>query len=293
MQQAKIGIFGRHFDVGYDAAVEGLMRHLEAAGVQLWVYRPFLDVLRSRHIAVSGRVEVFDDYETVPPDLLLMMSIGGDGTFLHSVRMVRSSSIPIVGINAGRLGFLADVPVHDLLPVTDRLLAGDFVCEERALLQVSSDSPLFGDYNCALNEMTVQKSDTSLLTVQVWCDGDYLTTYWADGLIVSTPTGSSAYSLSVGGPIVSPVCRNFILSPIAAHNLNERPLILPDSVKLRLCPESRSGSVQITLDSRSVTCASGVELFVERAPYMIKVVKGGSFFASLRSKLMWGADKRN
>lgn len=293
MQHLKTGVFGRTFSDAHDGAIQQLLQQLAAGGAELWVYRPFLELMQSRGLTVASLGGVFSGPDDLPGDLSLMMSIGGDGTFLQCVRTLRASSVPVVGINAGRLGFLANVAMEDVQSVTDRLLAGKFDCEQRVLLQFSASEPIFGEDNCALNEMTVQKCDNSLLTVQVWCNDDFLTTYWADGLIVSTPTGSSAYSLSVGGPIVSPDCRNFILSPIAPHNLNERPLVLPDDVTLKICPQSRSGEVRVTLDSRTVQCPSGMTFEVKRAPYMVRVVKGGSFFASLRSKLMWGADKRN
>ena len=222
-----------------------------------------------------------------------MISIGGDGTFLHSVRIIRNTMIPIVGINAGRLGFLANVSMQETDRAIEQLLTGACTYEERVLLQLDSDLPIDDGYPCALNEITIQKNDNTLLSIHAWCNDEYLTTYWSDGLIISTPTGSTAYSLSVGGPIVSPECRNFILSPIAPHNLHERPLVLPDSVTLRFRPESRAGSVRISLDSRIVQCAADTGFTVRRADHVLRVIKGNSFFASLRSKLMWGIDKRN
>ena len=293
MPTLNTGVFCRSFASVHDGAIQQLLWQLADGGAGLWMYRPFLELMKARGMRIPGLAGVFSGPDDLPQGLSLMMSIGGDGTFLQCVRMLRASAVPVVGINAGRLGFLANVAMEDVKAVTDCLLTGRFECEQRALLQFSAPEPLFGADNCALNEMTVQKCDNALLTVQVWCNGDYLTTYWADGLIVSTPTGSSAYSLSVGGPIVAPGCRNFILSPIAPHNLNERPLVLPDDVTLKICPQSRAGKVRVTLDSCTVQCPSGMAFEVRRAPYMVRVVKGGSFFASLRSKLMWGADKRN
>ena len=167
------------------------------------------------------------------------MSIGGDGTFLDAITYIRGTGIPLVGFNSGRLGFLANISANDAPNTLDRLLQGDYSTEDRSVLQFASKQTLFPDFPHAFNECTIQKTGSSLITIHVTIDDEYLTSYWADGLIIATPTGSTAYSLSVGGPIVTPQSQNFIISPIAGHNLNVRPLVIPDTARLKLTVEGR------------------------------------------------------
>ncbi|MCD6366656.1 MAG: NAD kinase, partial [Bacteroidales bacterium] len=238
----------------------------------------------------------FSDFNDVPDDLDIMFSIGGDGTVLETVSIIRDKGIPIAGINSGRLGFLANISKTQLEKAVKTILNGNFTVENRALLQLKSNRDIFSDFNIALNEITVHKKDTSsMIAIDTIVNGELLTTYWADGLIVSTPTGSTAYSLSVGGPIVVPQSKNIIISPIAPHNLTMRPIVLPDDVDIKLRMHGRDNSFLVSLDYRSEDFDGNDELIIRRAKYDIQMVKlpDTSFYKTIRAKMMWGLDKRN
>jgi len=226
----------------------------------------------------------------------LALSIGGDGTFLHTAARIGHKQIPILGINTGRLGFLADVSNENLIPALDAILANQFTIEERSLLFVeTSDGSVF-EYPYALNEVSVLKQDSSsMMSINASVNGEMVHTYQADGLIVSTPTGSTAYSMSVGGPLVVPQAQNFILSPVASHSLNVRPLIIPDSWVIELEVHSRSQNYLVALDGRSMILNHKTKLRVSKADYTVKIIKqlNHTFFDTLKNKLMWGVDKRN
>jgi len=226
----------------------------------------------------------------------MMVSIGGDGTILESARMVGDSGVPILGINNGRMGFLSSTPHEDADSAIERLRNGDFTVEQRSLLELRCENNPFGERNFALNELTVHKSNrTSMIVIHAYLDGEFLNTYWADGLIVSTPTGSTGYSLSAGGPIVSPTSRCIVISPIAPHNLNVRPLVLPDNHVVRLEVEGRASDHLVSLDSVSHPIRQGMRLEVSRAGFTVGLVRftGTDYFQTLRDKLMWGIDSRN
>lgn len=225
-----------------------------------------------------------------------MISVGGDGTLLDATTFVRHTGIPILGINTGRLGFLSGVSIDEIDQAIDALLEGEFELDNRAVLKVDTRTGLFGDVNFALNELTVHKMDSaSMITIHAYMDGVYLNSYWADGLIIATPTGSTAYSLSCGGPIVAPGSKNFVITPIAPHNLNVRPIVVPDDKALTLRMEGRTKHYLLALDSRSISADESIELRVSRSEFDIRLVrlKGQNFLSTLRSKLNWGLDKRN
>lgn len=226
----------------------------------------------------------------------MLVSIGGDGTILEAARMVGRSGIPVLGINNGRLGFLSSIPHEETLQALQRIATGDFFVEQRSLVQLTADDSfeLNGDF--ALNEITVHKSArSSMIVVHAYLDGSFLNTYWADGLIVSTPTGSTGYSLSAGGPIVSPTSRSLVVTPIAPHNLNVRPLVLPDHHRITLHVEEEGVGHLISLDSQSRLLRSHSALHVQTADFTVGLVRFSKddFFNTLRTKLMWGIDKRN
>ncbi|MCB9186257.1 MAG: NAD kinase [Flavobacteriales bacterium] len=226
----------------------------------------------------------------------VLVSIGGDGTILDSVRKVGRSAIPIFGVNTGRLGFLASTPFEELGQMLDRVKNGDFQVDQRTLVQASTKQNLFGEDNFALNEVSVHKSATSsMLVVKAFLDDFFLSTYWADGLIVSTPTGSTGYSLSTGGPIIAPSTSNIIITPIAPHNLNVRPLVINDNTRITLKIEDNDPDFMISLDSQSKVVGTDVEIQVSKADFTVGLVRFGEFdyFETLRSKLMWGHDRRN
>lgn len=226
-----------------------------------------------------------------PADYDLALSFGGDGTFLSTVRKMGQSHIPILGINSGRLGFMAAVALEDIGKALDKLREGRYTIEERTLLQIEG-----GAEGVAANEFTIQKDGTAMISVEIRIDGENVATYWADGVIVSTSTGSTAYSMSVGGAILAPGCRCLILSPIAPHNLNIRPLVVPDTSIVTLKVTTRHGEEAIaTIDNRERLVPDGTAFRLSKASHMLRVIRpaGNSFYKTLRNKLLWGVDARN
>lgn len=242
---------------------------------------------------INAQEEIF----TSLPHSDLVLSVGGDGTFLRTAAEIGSSNIPVLGINTGRLGFLADVNINNIEETLDEIFSGYYKTEERSLLSIkSSDNTSINETRfCALNEIAILKQDTaSMLSIHTYINGDFLTTYQSDGLILATPTGSTAYSLSVGGPILMPESPSFVLTPIAPHNLTTRPLVIHDQSRLRFVVESRSNSFLVSLDGQSQVFRTSVEIEVFKANYTLKVIKrtGHTFYETLRDKLMWGVDVR-
>lgn len=241
-------------------------------------------------------IETFNDLKDLPllPDIVL--SVGGDGTFLETMLKVRDSGIPIAGVNTGRMGFLSNISEDEIGHSIDLLCEGNYKIIERSLIEISHPTGLFEmGSSTALNEITIQKADPSMITINVFVGETYLNTYWADGLIVSTATGSTAYNLSVGGPILSPADESIIISPISPHNLTIRPIVLSGESSLRMIVEGRTKEYIATCDFRSVRLPFSEELFIKRSPDKLKSVmlKGMDFYSTLRNKLMWGADRRN
>ena len=224
--------------------------------------------------------------------------MGGDGTVLRSITYLRDSNIPIIGVNIGRLGFLATVQKEKISEAVDALYNKEYTVKDRTLLTVRTtpENKEINDLCYALNEITLSRKDTaSMITIETYLDDEYLTSYWADGLIISTPTGSTGYSLSCGGPVITPQAKSFVLTPVAPHNLNARPLIIPDNTKIKLRTVGRENEFSLSLDSRIATIPNHTEIFVERAPFSIKMIelKGHTFIQTIRKKLLWGEDTRN
>jgi len=223
--------------------------------------------------------------------------MGGDGTMLAAVSIIRDSGIPIAGINFGRLGFLANIQKNDIEKALAEILSGNYSIQPRALLSVeTADSDLFQGENFALNDITVFRYDTSsMITVDAKINKELLNSYWADGLIIATPTGSTAYSLSCGGPIIMPGSGNFVITPISPHNLNVRPIVVSDSITLHLKIESRTENFILSCDSKSETLPVDTELIIKKAPFSINLIRleNDSYFSTLREKLLWGIDVRN
>jgi len=291
----RIAIFGRNINVVFYESLKRLFDILHLHDVEITVYRPFLQYMR-REIAYDPMgITDFSDHNDLR-NVDFFFSIGGDGAFLEAISLVRDSGIPMVGINSGRLGFLADVAQQELESALDRFFESKYYLQPRSLIRLENNLGLFPDFPYALNEFTVHKQDTSqMITVHVEVGGDFLNSYWADGLIVSTPTGSTAYSLSVGGPIITPTAANFIIAPIAPHNLAIRPVVIPDSEEIKLRIEGRGERYMASLDSRSAAFGAGIEMRLSKADFCINVLQfdNQSFYSTLRNKLMWGIDKRN
>lgn len=234
------------------------------------------------------------DIKKMMPDF--MFSLGGDGTFLQAVHYIKSLDIPVVGINMGRLGFLATINKHEIRECMDLFFRNKFRVEKRSVLKLESDKDLFGDNPYALNEVTVHKKDSSsMITVHTYLDDHFLNSYWADGLIVATPTGSTAYSLSCGGPIILPGSKNHVITPIAPHNLNVRPVVVPDDKVIRLKIDGREGNYLVSLDSTSKTIEPDFELVIRKADFFLNIVEldHEHFLDTMRKKMNWGKDSRN
>lgn len=241
-------------------------------------------------------IEEYHDYTGFQKNTDLALSIGGDGTFLKSVLFIRDSGIPVLGVNMGRLGFLANINKEKIREAFHKIKNKEYTFNERSLLQVDTDEKLFGDENFALNELTLHKKDSaSMISITVDVNNEYLNNYWADGLIISTPTGSTAYSLSCGGPIITPGCQVHIITPIAPHNLNVRPVVIPDHFALRVSAEGRDSTYLLTLDSRSEFIHHDCVLNIRKSNFTIKVIEftDYTFLDTIREKLLWGLDKRN
>ncbi len=246
---------------------------------------------------IRHELNVMEQYEPFDPEkdrhIDCALSVGGDGTFLTTAAVLGSKGVPILGVNCGHLGFLADATTEDIELILTSLLNGDYVVEERSVIQVTTLGGGHVMMPCALNEVAVMKQElSSMIGIDATVNDEYLHTYKADGLVIATPTGSTAYNLSVGGPIMSPLLHGFVISPIATHSLNVRPLVIPDDRRISLKIHSRSGSYLISIDGRSQTMKEDVELLIERAPYNVKLIKvsGNSFMQTLRNKLLWGAE---
>jgi NAD+ kinase len=273
--------------------VDKLVDEFSRRGIKTRIYQKFLNPVTG---AGWEPVEKADglSFNSEVPDLVL--SVGGDGTFLETVLKVKDLGIPIAGVNTGRMGFLANISADEIGHSVDMLRRSEYEIVERCLLEISRPSGLFeGNSTYALNEITIQKADLSMITISVFVDDTHLNTYWADGLIVSTATGSTAYNLSVGGPILSPEDESIIISPIAPHNLTIRPIILSGEGRIRMVIEGRSNEYLATCDFRSRRVPFSEEIHIVRAPVKIKTVmlRGRDFYSTLRNKLMWGADRRN
>ena len=288
----KFALFGNIYQSKKSAAIQQVLSTLANFGAEVFVDQEYYDFLRDNQHIVPNAVKVFsgDDF-----DADFVISMGGDGTFLKAASRVREKQIPILGVNMGRLGFLADVCPDDITRCVDALHNDDFSIESRALIEVSTDGEPLEGFNCALNDVAILKRDTaSMISVRASINGQYLNTYQADGLVISTPTGSTAYSLSNGGPIIVPGTKVFSMTAVAPHSLNVRPIVLADSSIIELEVESRSHNFLVAIDGRSEKCKEGVKLTLRRAPYDIQVVKRPDhrYFNALREKMMWGADSR-
>lgn len=290
----KIAVYGFPEQYNHTPHIQELFIRLQSMGVSVLVHSPFYEFMKDV-VPFSDKVQSFDSQDELK-GCELLFSLGGDGTFLKTIYLVRDSGIPILGVNTGRLGFLASTSKEDISRALEQIVQKRYSIESRSLISMQTTPGLFGNNNFALNEASVLKKDSSsMITIHAHVNGEYLNTYRADGLIISTPTGSTAYSLSCGGPIVLPVCNNFLITPIAPHNLNVRPLVIPDTSSISLQVESRDNNYLLSLDSVHHSSDSKEEIVIKKAAFSINVVKpeGDSFFNTMRNKLMWGLDKRN
>lgn len=286
----KVAVHGRLRYESDRLRMEEILNLIESKFDSIWF---------SEHLAKrlsTSQERVFTSNHLASSDFDVLISIGGDGTLLDSVRKVGNSGIPILGVNTGRLGFLSSTQFEELDQALERLKNADYQVDKRTLIRVDTEADHFGEGNFALNEVSVHKSATSsMLVVNAYLDDFFLNTYWADGLIVSTPTGSTGYSLSTGGPIIAPGTNNIIISPIAPHNLNVRPLVISDARKITLKVEETDPEFMVSLDSQSKILSPKDEIVVSKADFEVGLIRFGphDYFDTLRSKLMWGHDRRN
>ncbi|MCX2681650.1 NAD kinase [Galbibacter sp. EGI 63066] len=293
----KVGIYGQYYKEDSKKYIHTLLSVLKKNKAEVFLETTYLDQIKEP-LSISENYPTFSSFEDLDNSFDIFLSVGGDGTMLRAVLFVRDLNIPILGINTGRLGFLATVQKENLEEAVEEVLNNGFEVKERTLLQIATDMPMEGEteVNFALNEIAVsRKNTTSMITIATWLDGEYLTSYWADGLIVSTPTGSTGYSLSCNGPVIAPSTDALVLTPIAPHNLNARPLVIPDKTEIKLKVSGREESFLVSLDSRIATLSNEAEITITQAPFKIKLVDlaDESFLKTLRKKLLWGEDKRN
>ena len=290
-----IAIYNRIFDPIDVPVISRLIDLLELHKLQPVFYRDFYERIQP-YYPFKETPRLFTGKKDLPRNTDMLLSLGGDGTILDSVCFVGNSGIPLIGINLGRLGFLAAIPEDEVEEAILSLVRGSYTVEKRTLIHLDSSIPLFDGSPFALNEFTLHRQDTSsMIKIHTYLNGEFLNTYWADGLIVSTPTGSTGYSLSCGGPVVFPQTSSFVITPVAPHNLNTRPILVPDDNVISFEIEGRSEQFLCTLDARTETIRSNVQLAVKKESFMISLVRPDehNFLKTIRQKLYWGIDKRN
>ena len=291
----KVAVYGKQFQQEVAPFVHELFLELEKAQMEVLVYEPFYNFL-SQQIRLNLFLGTYNSYEELKKNIDLFISIGGDGTILDATTLIRDTGIPIIGVNTGRLGFLADIAKEQIPKTIKQLINKRFSIDQRTLIKLETEQPLFDGLNFALNEVTISRKDTtSMITITTYINDQYLNSYWADGLIIATPTGSTGYSLSCGGPIVMPGSENFIITPIAPHNLNVRPLVISDKYEIKVKVEGRAKQFLVALDSRIQTMDAGLELTIKKESFKINMIETETqdFSSTLRNKLLWGLDRRN
>ena len=291
-QPLKFAIFGNEYQARKSTSIEKILDYLAQKGAEIYVENAYYEfITRSQHIDVKA-AGVFEDYNF---DVDYVISMGGDGTFLKAASRVGAKGTPIIGVNMGRLGFLADVLPGEVEAALDSLYAGECQIEEHVVIQVEAEGGVLAGNPFALNDIAVLKrDDASMISIRTQVDGEFLVNYQADGLIVTTSTGSTAYNLSNGGPIIIPQSSSLCLTPVAPHSLNIRPVVINDTAEITLDVESRSHNYLVAIDGRSERMTEGTRLVIRKAAHTIKIVKQRNqrYFSTLREKLMWGADQR-
>lgn len=293
----KVGIYGQFYHKEASRYVQELLDILGKKQIEVIIEKNFLDLI-NKNDQIETNYDHFSTFKELDDSYDLFFSIGGDGTILRTVTYIRDLNIPIAGINTGRLGFLATIKKEEIAQSIDKILQGHYQISNRSLIQakINGNQEILGELDFALNEIAVnRKNTTSMISITTHLDGEKLTKYWADGLIIATPTGSTGYSLSCGGPVIAPETSSIVLTPIAPHNLNARPLVIPDNTEITLQVSGREEQHLISLDSRIVTLDNDTRVTLKKAPFTIKLItlEGESFLKTIREKLLWGEDKRN
>ena len=293
----KVAVFGQAYTVNAKKEINILIESLTKHKIVIFFEEHFYKKLQQKNV-LPKKYPTFLSFQDLNSSFDMLFSLGGDGTMLRAVTYVRDLNIPILGINTGRLGFLANIQKDHIAESVELLVAKEYKIQERSLLSIKTDPEIkkFGEISFALNEVTIaRKNTTSMIGVKTFLNGEYLTNYWSDGLIIATPTGSTGYSLSCNGPVISPDSKSLVITPIAPHNLNARPMVIPDDTVIELEVDSREKSFLISLDSRITSVPKHTKIYIEKSPFTIKTIipSNQSFLTTLRSKLLWGEDTRN
>ena len=293
----KVAIFGQYYQNDTKPIIKDIFVFFNRNNVELVIEEKFLEILYSEKI-IEKKYSTFSTHKDLNSSFDILISIGGDGTILRAATFVRDSGIPILGVNAGRLGFLAKVQKENIGTFLQIVIEKKYTISKRTLLtlETSPNNSINDSINFAMNEVTVSRKDTtSMITIETYLNGEYLNSYWADGLIIATPTGSTGYSLSCGGPVLTPDVKSLVITPIAPHNLNARPLVIPDDNEIKLIVSGREENYLISLDSRISSVSNNSELTIRKTPFKINMVEipEETFLKTLRNKLLWGEDKRN
>ena len=293
----KVAIYGQYYQNSTEPIIRDIFVFFNENNVEMIIEAEFLKMLYEKKL-IKKEYKTFDSYSELDSSCDMMISIGGDGTILRAATLVRDSGIPILGINAGRLGFLAMVQKEDIALFLQFVLDKKYTISKRTLLSLSSSPsiPEIEMLNFAMNEISISRKDTtSMITIETYLNGEFLNSYWADGLIIATPTGSTGYSMSCGGPILTPEVQGLVITPIAPHNLNARPLVIPDETEIRLKVSGREEQYLVSLDSRIATVKNEAILTIKKTDFKINMVEinNETFLKTLRNKLLWGEDKRN
>ena len=293
----KVAIYGQYYQESTKPIIRDILGFFNEKKIEMVIEESFLAKIYEKELA-SRPYKTFSSHKDLDSSFDIFISIGGDGTILRAATLVRDSGIPVLGINAGRLGFLATVQKDNIHEFLQFILEKKYTTSARTLLSLTCDPEIesIGELNFAMNDVTVNRKDTtSMITIETFLNGSYLSSYWADGLIISTPTGSTGYSLSCGGPVLTPDVSSLVLTPIAPHNLTARPLVIPDDTEIRLRVTGREDQFLVSLDSRTVSVKNESVLRIRKTPFKINMVEipEESFLKRLRTKLLWGEDKRN
>ena len=293
----KVAIYGQYYQISTEPIIKDIFNFLVSNAIEIVVEANFLKMLVEKNL-FEKEYRTFESHTELDSSFDILISIGGDGTILRAATLVRDSGVPILGINAGRLGFLATVQKDNIPEFMQFIIDKKYSVSKRTLLSLSClpENETIKDLNFAINEISVsRKETTSMITIDTYLNGEYLNSYWADGLIIATPTGSTGYSMSCGGPILTPNVQSFVITPIAPHNLNARPLVVPDETEFRLKISGRDDHYLVSLDSRIISVKNDTILFIKKSPFEINMIEipNETFLKTLRNKLYWGEDKRN
>jgi NAD+ kinase len=291
----KVAIYSRGLDIEQESSFQYLLQELSRHQIQIVVFRQLIDIYTIPE-SIKHKLETFEKAADLDQTINCLISLGGDGTMLDAVTLVKNTGIPLLGVNFGRLGFLANINKEELTQAVDAILNRTYVIDKRTLVHVDANIPLFGDAPFALNEFAIHKRDTSpMIKIHTYLNGEFLNSYWADGLIVATPTGSTGYNMSCNGPILFPDSSSFVITPVAPHNLNVRSIVVPDDNIISFEIEGRTEEFICAMDARKEIVTKDIQLAVKKENFHIHLMRlnEGSFLSTLRNKLTWGMDKRN